>query len=173
MFNAPLYLIRQRLAALVTPRRRYALATVRVLTLLGFALVAMAVSRPALAGSGITNYSIGVWTGCGDGSGTDARVFIKMSGDLGYLGSQELDNRNRNDFERCQFDQFFLYGVRQVGRIKSVTVWHDNSGSRPGWFLDKLTIFDIETGQQTNFYPRRWLSLSDWPYETFIVLEPR
>jgi hypothetical protein len=173
MFNATLYLIRQRLAALVAPRRRYALATVRVLTVLGCALVALGVGQSVYADYRITNYVISVKTGCRDGNGTDARVFITMKGDRGEMISQELDNPNRNDFERCQIDQFTLRGVAQVGKISRVIVWHDNSGSRPGWFLESLHIFDIELGQGTEFRVDQWLSTSDWPYETFVLLERR
>ena len=43
-------------------------------------------------------------------------------------------------------NNFLLSCPQHLGTLKGITVWHDNSGVKPDWFLDKVIIKDMTTG---------------------------
>ena len=41
-----------------------------------------------------------------------------------------------------QTDTFTIYAI-DLGPLTKVRIRHDNSGNRPGWFLDRIDITDV------------------------------
>lgn len=119
------------------------------------------------------SYQISTGTGCMDGAGTDARVYITLHGTLGTAGPYELDRPAYNDFERCVINYFTLYGVPDVGYINRIYIRHDNSGNRPGWFLTSVSVKNMQSSLTWRAVPNRWLSLSDYPYSLSVSLSPQ
>jgi len=83
-----------------------------------------------------------VFTGDKWGAGTDANVFIAMTGEFGDSGERELrDSGNVNKFERNQEDVFNVTAV-ELGKLKKLKIRHDNKGGGAAWYLDRVEVED-------------------------------
>ncbi len=53
-------------------------------------------------------------------------------------------------FSRGSVRHFLLATPRGLGSLRFCRVWHDNSGAgdSASWFLDKLVIEDLHTGEK-------------------------
>jgi hypothetical protein len=103
-------------------------------------------------------YKVRIRTGEESGAGTNANVFIQVTGDLGRIERQILDKPNYNDFETGDEDDYWLYAEKSIGIPEEVYIGHDNSGSDAGWYLDWVKITDPITGKEYNFDCHRWLA---------------
>lgn len=119
-------------------------------------------SVPLHKGIGVAQrqYRIAVYTGNDADAGTDANVYITINGTRGFV-KHKLDN-SENNFESGKTDRFTL-GLRDVGRIKSITIRHDNSGKKPGWYLNRVTI-DVNA----KFPCYRWLAEDEDDGNTWV-----
>ena len=61
----------------------------------------------------------------------------------------------RSDFERAATDHF-SFDCLDVGQPTKLRIKHDNSGSNPAWFLDRVVIA-AEDGTQAIFPCYQWL----------------
>ncbi|MHC5905582.1 PLAT/LH2 domain-containing protein [Streptomyces sp. S6] len=111
-------------------------------------------------------YRISVYTGDRSGAGTDANVYITIYGARGVAGPIKLDN-SENNFERGKTDRFTL-GLPDVGRVQRINIRHDNSGEKPGWYLNKVTI-DVN-GDHPKFPCNRWLATDEDDKKTEVNL---
>ncbi|KAL7976004.1 hypothetical protein Chor_011772 [Crotalus horridus] len=91
----------------------------------------------------VNKYVVRVFTGDVNGSGTDADVFINIFGQNG-------------DTE----DKFTL-DAPNLGRLRKITIGHNNKGSSAGWFLDKVIIEDIGNKSVYQFPSYRWFALDE------------
>ena len=101
-------------------------------------------------------YRIQVYTGDVDGAGTDANVFLTIYGWSGSSDEVQLDTAG-DDFERNSVGTY-SFDLKELGDLRMVHVRHDNSGSRPGWWLQEITIRNEETDQEWSFPCNRWLA---------------
>ncbi|MFE7541015.1 PLAT/LH2 domain-containing protein [Streptomyces platensis] len=124
-------------------------------------------SVPLHKGIGVAQrqYRIAVYTGNKDGAGTDANVYITINGTRGFV-KHKLDNSEDN-FERGKTDRFTL-GLRDVGRIKSITIRHNNKGEKPGWYLNRVTI-----DGNAKFPCYRWLATDEDDGNTWVNIRRR
>jgi hypothetical protein len=111
-------------------------------------------------------YEVTLQTGDVSGAGTDADVFIKLDGDS---EEYELDNPG-NDRERGDTDVYYV-GKKDVGSVKRVTIRHDNSGNRPGWYLDEIAVCHLGSGKCTAFPCSGWLAEDEYPYKLKQTLD--
>jgi hypothetical protein len=88
----------------------------------------------------LAKYKIEVETGDRRGAGTDANVYIEISGDKGTSGRRTLDGAATDLFERAHTDVFGIEAV-DLGELTKIRIGHDNSGFGPGWFLEKVAPF--------------------------------
>ncbi|XP_077976546.1 lipoxygenase homology domain-containing protein 1-like isoform X1 [Styela clava] len=101
-------------------------------------------------------YTVTVFTGDIRGAGTDANVSLTLFGDMGDSGKKKLDDKH-NNFERGRKDVFTVK-CPNVGKLKKLRIGHDNSGSSPGWYLEKVMIDDNSTGRIYTFPCGRWFA---------------
>ncbi|XP_074618349.1 uncharacterized protein LOC141877315 isoform X1 [Acropora palmata] len=104
-------------------------------------------------------YSVDIYTGDKWFAGTDANVLITIFGEKGDSGEKKLD-KSRNNFERGQKDSFRI-SSGDLGRLTKIWIGHDNTGVAAAWFLDKVTVEDLQSGEIGTFSCQRWLSTSD------------
>ena len=52
----------------------------------------------------------------------------------------------------------FIIECPTVGKIKMMTIWHDNGGRNPGWYLNKVIVVDLTVNSVFEFPCDRWLS---------------
>jgi hypothetical protein len=73
---------------------------------------------------------------------------------------QTLIINQRDNFERRQTDGFTSRLLKQdLGNLEQMRIWHDNTGEKPGWFLESVTVRNRATGQSWFFPCHRWLAL--------------
>ena len=63
-------------------------------------------------------------------------------------------------FQRGSRDLFVVASERALGRISRLTVWHDNAGTAPGWYLTTVSVRDLQTDACCHFIADAWLALS-------------
>lgn len=83
---------------------------------------------------------------------------------LPFIGRGERTNSDErfpdnaeDNFENSKTDTFTV-DARDLGELKGVFIRHDNSGHRPGWFLDRVVVFDDRQGREWTFPCNRWLA---------------
>jgi len=99
----------------------------------------------------MTEYMIVVKTGDIKNAGTDANVFITLYGQNGDSGQRALNGK----FERGMEESFKIENM-DLGELYCINIRHDNSGKKPGWFLEYITISDRWT-----FPCHRWLATDE------------
>ncbi|XP_055478766.1 lipoxygenase homology domain-containing protein 1 isoform X3 [Psammomys obesus] len=112
----------------------------------------------------LVHYEIEVWTGDVGGAGTTSRVYVQIYGEEGKTEVLFLSSRSKV-FDRAskdifQTDTFTIYAI-DLGALTKIRIRHDNTGSRPGWFLDRVDITDMNN-EITYYFPcQRWLAVEE------------
>ncbi|XP_058133602.1 lipoxygenase homology domain-containing protein 1 [Dasypus novemcinctus] len=107
-------------------------------------------------------YEVQVITGNVPKAGTDANVYLTIYGEeYGDTGERPLKKSDKsNKFEQGQTDTFTIHAI-DLGPLTKVRIRHDNSGNRPGWFLDRIDVVDL-THEVTYYFPcQRWLAVEE------------
>uniref|UniRef100_A0A665W322 Lipoxygenase homology domains 1a n=1 Tax=Echeneis naucrates TaxID=173247 RepID=A0A665W322_ECHNA len=104
-------------------------------------------------------YIVSVFTADMKGSGTDADVFLNIFGENGDTGERRLDS-DKDNFERGSEDKFTIEAPN-LGRLKKITIGHNNRGSSAGWFLDKVVIDDMGNKEVYEFPVNRWFAMDE------------
>nr|XP_055180138.1 lipoxygenase homology domain-containing protein 1 isoform X2 [Nyctereutes procyonoides] len=107
-------------------------------------------------------YEVQVITGNVPKAGTDANVYLTIYGEeYGDTGERPLKKSDKsNKFEQGQTDTFTIYAI-DLGALTKIRIRHDNSGNRPGWFLDRIDITDMNN-EITYYFPcQRWLAVEE------------
>ncbi|ESO99261.1 hypothetical protein LOTGIDRAFT_141911, partial [Lottia gigantea] len=105
-------------------------------------------------------YHVQVKTGDVSAAGTDATVTLTIYGSRGDTGSVQLMNDDSGPvgpFER-DFNDNFTFIAPVIDQIERIKIGHDNTGTGPGWFLDKVTIDIPSEGRRYEFVCNRWLA---------------
>jgi len=119
------------------------------------------------------SYLVKVFTGKKSGAGTDADVFVNMTGENGDSGEIIMDKSktNINKFERNSEDQFEMKCL-DLGRLKKLRVRLGDSsvfGIGDAWFLDRIEVTGTE---DTVFVCNNWLGKGESDGQTERVLVP-
>ena len=117
-------------------------------------------------GSGLADQAgllrIIVYTGNKAMAGTDAKVSIMLDKELengDQLNSGEIKLKGK--FEAGDCDICIQPFTENFSPVDTLTIWHDNSGFGPGWFLDKVVIESYETSIQQTFPCLKWLATDE------------
>jgi hypothetical protein len=79
-------------------------------------------------------------------AGTDANVTIQLNGEKGtYSFDPKKKGLPGDAFEQGQMDEVQFSLDRDLGKIKSVTVWHDGHGKNSGWCLKGIYMLTPQT----------------------------
>ncbi|XP_010779871.1 lipoxygenase homology domain-containing protein 1-like [Notothenia coriiceps] len=104
-------------------------------------------------------YIVSVFTADVKGSGTDADVFINIFGEFGDTGERRLDN-DKNNFEKATEDKFTIEAPN-LGKVRKITIGHNNKGSSAGWFVDKAVVDDMGNKIVYEFPMNRWFAIDE------------
>ncbi|XP_062333408.1 lipoxygenase homology domain-containing protein 1-like [Osmerus eperlanus] len=107
----------------------------------------------------LNKYIVSVFTADMKGSGTDADVFLNIFGENGDTGERRLDS-DKDNFERGTEDKFTIEAPN-LGRLKKITIGHNNRGSSAGWFLDKVSVDDMGNKEVYEFPVNRWFAMDE------------
>lgn len=105
-----------------------------------------------------STYEITVVTSNTPNAGTNAGIFIKFQGSNSSTTDLHLDNQ-RNNHEQGDVD-VYSYELRDIGDIQSAVLYHDNSGEKPGWLCESVTIRKVKTGEEWYFNVNKWFATS-------------
>lgn len=84
-----------------------------------------------------------------------------LSGELGKSRKCLLKSSKREVLKRGNVDSFLITTTGSLGPLDYLHIWHDNTGSDPAWFLNRVVVRDSETGRTENFLCYRWLAVDE------------
>ncbi|CAL8278491.1 unnamed protein product [Merluccius merluccius] len=111
-------------------------------------------------------YEVSVQTGDVQNAGTDTEIYMSVFGTNGSTEEMFLQ-KNEDRFERGQLDTFNLE-IDDIAPLKKMRVRIEGTGSRPDWFLDKVTLRNLTTEDEYLFIYEDWLSKTHGPKRTLI-----
>ncbi|XP_042617321.1 polycystic kidney disease protein 1-like 2 [Cyprinus carpio] len=103
------------------------------------------------------NYLVNVQTGHRRGAGTTAKVMVTLQCTEGQSEPYNLSDPEKPVFERGGVDVFLLSMPFCLGELQNIDISHDNSGGSPDWYLDRITVQDLQTHEVTYFLCSTWL----------------
>ncbi|XP_056301849.1 lipoxygenase homology domain-containing protein 1-like [Danio aesculapii] len=105
-------------------------------------------------------YIASVFTMDAKGSGTDADVYLNIFGEFGDTGERKLVSEGKDNFERGNEDKFTIEAPN-LGRLRKITIGHNNKGSSAGWACDKVIIDDMGNKEVYEFPVDAWFDISE------------
>ncbi|XP_030016916.1 polycystic kidney disease protein 1-like 2 [Sphaeramia orbicularis] len=104
------------------------------------------------------NYLVSIQTGHRKNAGTSANVTVKLIGSEAESDTHNLTDPDKPVFERGAVDMFLLATPFPLGEVRNLRLQHDNSGGHPSWYINKVTIQDLQTRYVFHFFCDCWLS---------------
>ncbi|KAM4630467.1 polycystin-1-like protein 2 [Polymixia lowei] len=104
-------------------------------------------------------YMLNIGTGHRRGASTSSQVTVTLLGTEGESEPHHLTDPEKPVFERGGVDMFLLTTPFSLGELQSIRLWHDNSGAHPAWYINNVTVQDLETGQKWHFLCNSWLAI--------------
>ncbi|XP_057707318.1 polycystic kidney disease protein 1-like 2 isoform X1 [Corythoichthys intestinalis] len=104
-------------------------------------------------------YMLTIGTGHRHGASTSSQVTLTLLGTEGESEPHHLTDLEKPLFERGADDVFLLTTHFSLGELQSIRLWHDNSGTHPAWYVNKVIVQDLETGQKWHFLCNSWLAV--------------
>ncbi|XP_016306772.1 lipoxygenase homology domain-containing protein 1-like [Sinocyclocheilus anshuiensis] len=105
-------------------------------------------------------YIASVFTMDAKGSGTDADVYLNIFGEFGDTGERKLVSDGKDNFERGNEDKFIIEAPN-LGRLRKITIGHNNKGSSAGWACDKVVVDDMGNKEVYEFPVNAWFDISE------------
>ncbi|XP_078524933.1 polycystin-1-like protein 2 [Lissotriton helveticus] len=104
-------------------------------------------------------YFVTVYTGHRRGAATTSKVTITLYGSEGESEPHHLYDPEKPVFERGGVDIFVLTTLFPLGDLQSIRLWHDNSGERPSWYVNRVLVHDVALDEKWYFLCNSWLSI--------------
>ncbi|XP_069127319.1 uncharacterized protein [Argopecten irradians] len=120
----------------------------------GDIVVEIPVKHPKHDAWPVNKYVVRTTTGDESGAGTDANVYINLLGTLGDSGKRYLkfNREGRDAFHTGQVDSFVVEAV-ELGRLETIVIGHDSSGSDPAWLLEKVSVVESDEAEKGYMFP--------------------
>ena len=80
-------------------------------------------------------YHLKIYTGDKRNAGTNAQIYVVMHNN--ELSSSKIF-LSGGEFERKSIDSITIDGPENLSPLTALDIGHDNSGTAPGWYLDKV-----------------------------------
>ena len=106
-------------------------------------------------------YEVTFHTGSDAEAATESNVNFILEGENGISDIRFLPQGNRDIFYRHSINSFVMTTESSLGNIKSLRIFHDNSGIPPydTWQLSLVVVRDLQEKKKTVFYTNSWLAL--------------
>uniref|UniRef100_M3YDV1 Polycystin-1-like protein 2 n=1 Tax=Mustela putorius furo TaxID=9669 RepID=M3YDV1_MUSPF len=105
------------------------------------------------------HYLVTVYTGHRRGAATSSKVTVTLYGLDGESEPHHLSDPDIPVFERGGVDVFLLSTMFPLGELRSLRLWHDNSGDQPSWYVSRVLVHDLARDQKWHFLCNSWLSI--------------
>ncbi|XP_033743898.1 polycystic kidney disease protein 1-like 2 [Pecten maximus] len=109
-------------------------------------------------------YQISVFTGMRRGAGTKSKISFVLAGDNEDTGVRNLaDEKGIKVCSRGSVNNYVMSTQQWLGPLTYLRIWHDNKGKgkHQGWYLSKVVVSDLQTGQTYYFMCNRWLAVEE------------
>ncbi|KAM4608650.1 polycystin-1-like protein 2 [Polymixia lowei] len=104
-------------------------------------------------------YMLTISTGQRRGASTSSQVVLTLMGTEGESEPHHLTDPEKCVFERGGVDMFLMTTPFCLGDLHGVRLWHDNSGSDPSWYVNKVMVQDLQMEQKWYFLCSSWLAI--------------
>ncbi|KAI4875931.1 hypothetical protein NFI96_034519 [Prochilodus magdalenae] len=104
-------------------------------------------------------YLLVVVTGHRHGASTSSHVTVTLTGSVWDSEPHHLTDPDKPVFDRGGVDVFLLTTPVSLGELQSIRLWHDNFGKHPDWYVSKVMVQDLQTGQKWHFLCHSWLAI--------------
>ncbi|KAL4227725.1 Polycystic kidney disease protein 1-like [Mactra antiquata] len=104
-------------------------------------------------------YLMCVVTGWWSEAGTTSNVYFHINGTNGSSKKIKLSTSLRRCFQTGYEDWFIVSTEHNLGDIDNITLWHDNTGNSPHWYLSQLYLKDLKTKESWTFIYNDWLAV--------------
>ncbi|XP_030114351.4 lipoxygenase homology domain-containing protein 1 isoform X9 [Taeniopygia guttata] len=101
-------------------------------------------------------YEVMVVTGDIESGGTDANIFMTVFGSNGNTEEMLLE-KNGDRFERGQEDSFIME-IADIAPLRKMRIRTDGKGTRPHWFMERITLKNLTNQEVATFTYGDWLS---------------
>nr|KAG5693167.1 hypothetical protein BaRGS_035365 [Batillaria attramentaria] len=88
-----------------------------------------------------------------------ARVYMYLKGTLDKSRVHRLTGKGQKLFMEGAENWFLVTTPTDLGNLKSVVVWHDNSGDSAAWFLKEVYVHKVDNKKSWHCLYDDWLSL--------------
>nr|KAI8760088.1 lipoxygenase homology domain-containing protein 1-like [Biomphalaria glabrata] len=103
----------------------------------------------------MVTYEVTVTTGDVPDAGTDSKILMTVFGLKGTSSVLELEKRD-DRFERAKTNLIKME-IDDVAPLKKIRLELTGKGSRPCWFLEKIELRNMETGNLSVFKYNNWI----------------
>ncbi|XP_070567218.1 polycystin-1-like protein 2 [Ptychodera flava] len=106
-------------------------------------------------------YHMTVSTGFKSGSGTRSNICFRIVGENSDTGIRQMKDETGKVFSGGSVNHFLLHVPENLGKLLYLHVWHDSSGlgADASWFLNRITVADIQSKSSYTFLCNRWLAV--------------
>ncbi|XP_075692927.1 polycystin-1-like protein 2 [Rhinoderma darwinii] len=104
-------------------------------------------------------YLVTVFTGHRRGAATTSKVTLTLYGSDGESEPHHLYDPDGIVFVRGGSDVFLMTTLLPLGELQRIRLWHDNSGDKPSWYVNRVLVHDVEMDQRRYFLCNSWLSI--------------
>ncbi|KAM5297461.1 LOW QUALITY PROTEIN: polycystin-1-like protein 2 [Glossophaga mutica] len=104
------------------------------------------------------HYLVTVYTGHRRGAATSSKVTITLYGLDGESEPHHLSDPDTPVFEGG-VDVFLLSTLFPLGELRSLRLWHDNSGDQPSRYVSQMLVHDLAMDRKWYFLCNSWLSI--------------
>uniref|UniRef100_A0A8C5N1V4 Polycystin 1 like 2/pseudo n=1 Tax=Leptobrachium leishanense TaxID=445787 RepID=A0A8C5N1V4_9ANUR len=104
-------------------------------------------------------YLVTIFTGHRRGAATTSKVTITLYGMEGESEPHHLYDPDGTVFQRGETDIFLITTLFPLGELTSLRLWHDNSGAKPSWYVNRVLVHDLEMDHKWYVLCNSWLSV--------------
>nr|XP_018672665.1 uncharacterized protein LOC100182818 [Ciona intestinalis] len=108
-------------------------------------------------------YQITIKTGTQRNSETQSEVFFVLGGENGNTSVRRLSPNPGTKFPRGSVKKFLMAVDDSLGALSYVRVFHNNTGkgSYASWYLDHVSVCDMQTNKNSLFFCDDWLAVDE------------
>ncbi|XP_060074617.1 polycystin-1-like protein 2 [Ylistrum balloti] len=104
------------------------------------------------------SYFLSFYTGFWSSRRLSATPYIILRGSRATTSIRILQDVKRGNFQRWTLQNFLLKTDKNLGILCEVEIGHDGKGDSPGWFLEKILVYDSVNNEKNIFLCGNWLS---------------
>ncbi|XP_033748774.1 polycystic kidney disease protein 1-like 2 [Pecten maximus] len=104
------------------------------------------------------SYFLSFYTGFWSSRQLSSTPYVILKGSRGATSIRLLSDMKRGMFPRWTLRNFLLTTSRNLGTLCQIEIGYEGNGDSPGWFLEKLLVYDSFNNEKNIFLCGKWLS---------------